>query len=75
MAHLKSADVDIASGSFGTSEPVDIRNGDTKLTADSMSMSKRDGVIVFEKDVTLVIKSRCIAKGGYGKSGELTEWG
>lgn len=64
VARLKSADVDIASGRMETREPVDIRNGDTRLTADTMSVSKRDGVIVFEKDVSLVIGPAALQKAG-----------
>lgn len=70
VAHLKSADVDIASGKLRTSEPVDIRNGDTKLTADSMSMSKRDGVVVFQKRVRLVIKPDALQKADTAKAAD-----
>jgi lipopolysaccharide export system protein LptC len=70
VARLKSADVDMAAGKLQTSEPVDIRNGDTKLTADSMSMSKRDGVVVFKNRVKLVIKPTALQKTDTAKAAD-----
>jgi lipopolysaccharide export system protein LptC len=56
VARLRSAAIDIASGQMRTDEPVEIDNGDTQLSAASMSVSKNDGVIVFDKQVSLVLQ-------------------
>lgn len=62
VAKLNSADVDIATGKMRTNEPVDIKNGDSNLTADSMSISKRDGLVIFENRVELTLDPGALKK-------------
>lgn len=67
-ALLKSAEIDVGKGQMHTNEPVIIDNGDTRLKADTMSVSKDDGVIVFDRHVDLVIQPAALQKNGMTKA-------
>jgi lipopolysaccharide export system protein LptC len=69
VARLHSADIDIESGRMQSNEPVEIDNGDTRLDAASMSVSKNDGLIVFDKRVSLVLKPAALHNGATTNSG------
>jgi len=56
VATFRSAEIDIPSGKMKTDEPVTIDNGESTLNADSMSVSREDGLIVFDRQVSLVLQ-------------------
>lgn len=55
-ADLKSAFIDIATGSVRTKEPVDIKLKGTRVQADSMTIEDRGKRMVFDKRVRMVIE-------------------
>lgn len=54
-ALLRSADIDIASGNLTTDEPVRVEVEGTLVTADSMQITERGKVVVFDRRVRMVI--------------------
>lgn len=54
-AKLQSADVNIASGQITTDKPVDIRSGNTHISANRMQVQDKGSVLRFEDHVTLEI--------------------
>ncbi len=52
-ALFKSASVDMAAGSLKTQDPVDITLDGARITADSLSVTDRGGVMVFENRVRM----------------------
>ncbi len=55
IAKLKSANIDIANNHLSTSDPVDIRTSNSRITADSMEVSDGGKRLVFDKRVRLTI--------------------
>ncbi|MGY6707531.1 MAG: LPS export ABC transporter periplasmic protein LptC [Rhizobiaceae bacterium] len=54
-ASLRSAMVDIGLGVMSTAEPVEINMSGTRLSADSMRVAERGGVLIFENRVRMVV--------------------
>lgn len=54
-ARLKSAFVDIATGSVRTDEPVDIQMNGTSVKADSLHVQENGKILVFDKRVRMVL--------------------
>ncbi|PYE89365.1 LPS export ABC transporter periplasmic protein LptC [Phyllobacterium leguminum] len=54
-AKMKSADVNMSTGRITTDQPVDIRDGNTHISADKMQIRENGKVMVFENKVKLVI--------------------
>lgn len=55
-ATLRSATVDIGLGAMSTAEPVEITMEGSRLSADSMRMTERGGVLVFENRVRMQVE-------------------
>lgn len=66
-ARLRSARVDIATGSLATSEPVDITMQGSHIDADTMRVEERGKVLVFETRVRVTVTPE--RKSGEGKPG------
>lgn len=54
-ANLRSAMVDIGLGVMSTSEPVEITMSGSRLSADSMRVAERGGVLIFENRVRMEV--------------------
>lgn len=54
-AVMRSADVNLKSGQVTTDKPVDIRNGNTHITADSMQIKESGKIVIFDSKVRVVI--------------------
>jgi lipopolysaccharide export system protein LptC len=58
VANLNSARLDMDAGTLSTKDAVEIRTGGSRITAQSMVMSDKGNVIVFEKRVRVDIEPR-----------------
>src|SRR5690606_41120369 len=54
-AKLRSANVDIASGSINTTDPVDITLDGAKLQAETMTIRENGAVLIFDRRVHMAI--------------------
>ncbi|TIN13399.1 MAG: LPS export ABC transporter periplasmic protein LptC [Mesorhizobium sp.] len=67
-AKFKSVFLDMGKGSMKTDNPVDVRRGGSRITADSMSVEENGKVVVFETRVRVNIDAASLkaaeAKGG-----------
>lgn len=71
LALLKSATVDIATGSIDTVEPVDIKLEGANIQADSMTIRENGAVMIFDKRVRMEIagnRAQAAAAGGEGQT-------
>lgn len=68
VAKLADAMIDMETGGLVTGKPVDITIRGSHITADSMSVAERGGVITFERRVRLTVKPEAVRRTG--KEGE-----
>ena len=55
QADLQSADIDIAGGEMSTSQPVSVRSKEASVVAQSMQMTDKGRVIIFQDKVRMTI--------------------
>ncbi|MFD2652259.1 LPS export ABC transporter periplasmic protein LptC [Brucella rhizosphaerae] len=60
-AVMHSADVNLKSGQVTTDKPVDIRNGSTQISADSMQIKESGKIVIFENKVRVVIDGGAVS--------------
>ncbi|MBC8716087.1 LPS export ABC transporter periplasmic protein LptC [Ochrobactrum sp. Marseille-Q0166] len=60
-AVMRNADVNLKSGQVTTDKPVDIRNGSTQISADSMQIKESGKVLIFENKVRVVIDGNSVS--------------
>jgi lipopolysaccharide export system protein LptC len=60
-AVMHSADVNLKSGQITTDKPVDIRNGNTHILADSMQVKDNGKVLIFENRVQMTVDGSVIS--------------
>ncbi|WP_094506192.1 LPS export ABC transporter periplasmic protein LptC [Brucella thiophenivorans] len=60
-AVMRSADVNLKSGQVTTDKPVDIRNGTTQISADSMQIKESGKILIFENKVRVVIDGGAVS--------------
>lgn len=60
-AVMRNADVNLKSGQVTTDKPVDIRNGSTQISADSMQIKESGKVLIFENKVRVVIDGGAVS--------------
>lgn len=65
---LKSASIDIESGALVTPDPVEIAQDGSRITADSLRVSDKGTVFVFDKRVRVTIEPRVIRSADAGSS-------
>ncbi|WP_378945457.1 LPS export ABC transporter periplasmic protein LptC [Mesorhizobium sp. ANAO-SY3R2] len=70
VARLKSAYLDMGSGTMKTSEPIEISLDGSKITSDSMSMRENGKVVVFENRVRVDIDPTRLKASQKGSGGE-----
>jgi lipopolysaccharide export system protein LptC len=60
-AVMRSADVNLKSGQVTTDKPVEIRNGSTQISADTMQIKESGKVVIFENKVRVVIDGGAVS--------------
>ncbi len=60
-AVMRSADVNLKSGQVTTDKPVEIRNGSTEISADTMQIKESGKVVIFENKVRVVIDGGAVS--------------
>lgn len=69
-AKLRSANVDIASGSINTTDPVDITLDGAKLQAETMTIRENGAVLIFDKRVRMEIVRDRLQAAAAGSRGD-----
>ncbi len=64
VARLRSADIAVDRGSLTTADPVEIELEGSRISADSLAISERGAVIVFERRVRMQIDPTSIREAG-----------
>lgn len=64
VARLQSAFINVGDGNLETAQPVDIERRGSRIRADSMTITERGKVLIFENRVRLTIQPAQLKSGG-----------